>query len=80
MIAAGSIVTKDIPPYAIVAGVPAKIIRYRFSADKIEKLLILQWWNMPLSELRKNKAFFRAGKDWYKYFPTTQMCYEEKAA
>lgn len=44
VVAAGSIVTKDVPPYAIVGGVPAKIIKYRFSGSVIERLLSLEWW------------------------------------
>ena len=51
IIAAGAVVTKDVPPYAIVAGVPAQIIRYRFSEKNIERLLALKWWEMELSEL-----------------------------
>ncbi len=53
IIAAGAIVTKDVLPYAVVAGVPAKVIRYRFSPEKIEKLLRLQWWKWPLSDIQK---------------------------
>ncbi|MDH4572899.1 transferase [Salinicola acroporae] len=48
VIAAGSIVTKSVPPYAIVGGVPAKIIRYRFPERTIEKLLALEWWRFDL--------------------------------
>lgn len=44
IIAAKSVVTKDVPPYAIVGGNPAKIIRYRFDQPTIDKLLDLQWW------------------------------------
>lgn len=47
VIGAGAIVTKDIPPYAIAAGVPAKVIRYRFSQDIIKKLEELRWWDYP---------------------------------
>lgn len=45
VIAAGAVVTKDVPPYAIVAGVPAKIIKYRFSEEKILHLLKEKWWD-----------------------------------
>lgn len=44
IVAAGAVVTKDVPPYAIVAGVPAKVVRYRFPEADIEKLLELKWW------------------------------------
>lgn len=45
VVAAGSVVTKDVPPYAIVGGVPAKIIKYRFDEKMIKELLDLKWWN-----------------------------------
>ncbi|WP_319568348.1 CatB-related O-acetyltransferase [Cohaesibacter marisflavi] len=44
IVGANAVVTKDVPPYAIVAGNPAKILRYRFSEDVIERLLKSQWW------------------------------------
>lgn len=47
IIAAGATVTKDIPPYAIYGGNPAKLIRYRFEPDVIERLLSLRWWHLP---------------------------------
>lgn len=47
-----SVVTKDVPPYAIVAGNPAKLIRYRFDADTISHLQSLQWWNRSFDELQ----------------------------
>lgn len=52
IIGAGSVVTKDVPDYAIAAGIPAKIIRYRFSQDIIDKLLQINWWNLPIDQLR----------------------------
>lgn len=47
VVAATSTVTKDVPPYAIVAGNPAKIVKYRFTPDIIEKLLDIKWWDWP---------------------------------
>lgn len=54
VIGTGSIVTKDVPPYAIVAGCPAKIIRYRFDEETVQKLLATKWWNYSREELLEN--------------------------
>lgn len=54
IIAAGSVVTKNIPHYAIVGGIPAKIIRNRFEKEEIEKLLEMKWWDMDISYLKNN--------------------------
>jgi acetyltransferase-like isoleucine patch superfamily enzyme len=51
VIAAGSVVTRDLPPYAIAAGVPATVKRLRFAEATIERLLKLKWWDLELSEL-----------------------------
>lgn len=51
VVGAGSIVTHDIPPYAIVVGNPAKIIRYRFSEQVIEQILLSKWWEMSMDEI-----------------------------
>lgn len=53
IIAANAVVTQSVAPYAIVGGVPAKVIRYRFSPEKIEKLLQSQWWLWTLSDIKK---------------------------
>ncbi len=51
VIGARAVVTKDVPPYAIVVGSPARVIRYRFSPSIIERLLKIQWWNWPLERI-----------------------------
>lgn len=51
VLAASAVVTRDVPPYAVVAGVPAGIRRYRFAEKTIERLLRLKWWDLELSEL-----------------------------
>jgi acetyltransferase-like isoleucine patch superfamily enzyme len=45
IIGAGAVVTQSVPAYAIAAGVPAKVLRFRFSEDQIKKLLKISWWN-----------------------------------
>lgn len=52
VIAAGAVVTKNVPPYAIVGGVPAKIIRYRFSPTIISRLLTLKWWEWSDTKIK----------------------------
>lgn len=58
IIGAGSVVTKSVPAYAIVVGVPAKIIRYRFNEDEIKKLLKIEWWNWSIEKIESNKIYF----------------------
>jgi acetyltransferase-like isoleucine patch superfamily enzyme len=53
IIAARSVVTSDIPPYAFAAGIPAKVIRFRFNGPTIEKLLEIKWWNWNDDEIRE---------------------------
>ncbi|MEC8536595.1 MAG: antibiotic acetyltransferase, partial [Bacteroidota bacterium] len=58
IIAAKAVVTKDVPNYAVVAGVPAKCIKYRFSDEIISKLEALSWWDWSEEKIKKNKLFF----------------------
>jgi virginiamycin A acetyltransferase len=58
IIAANSVVSKDVPPYAIVGGTPAKVLKYRFSEEIIEKLLDIKWWNWDLEKIKLNKELF----------------------
>lgn len=69
IIGAGSVITKDIPDYAVVAGTPAKIIKYRFSEEEITLLNASQWWNWSdeaikehISEFSDKKEFFNTLK------------------
>lgn len=60
VIGAGAVVVKDVPPYAIVGGVPAKIIRYRFSPEIIERLVKVQWWSLPEEQIKNNIYLFQS--------------------
>lgn len=52
IVAGGGVVLDDVPPYAIVGGVPAKILKYRFNEQTIAKLLVLKWWELTPIELK----------------------------
>lgn len=58
VIAAGSIVTKDVPDYAVVAGIPAQIKKYRFEKVVIDTLLKIKWWDFPEKELISKIRYF----------------------
>ncbi len=58
VVAAGAVVNKDVPPYAVVVGNPARVVRYRFSKETIEKLLLEKWWDKDISELKNNKEYY----------------------
>ena len=56
-----AVVTKDVPPYSIVGGIPAKVIRKRYSPDIIEQLLSLRWWDWTKDRIKRNLPFIMAG-------------------
>lgn len=58
ILAAGSLITKDVPPYSIVGGVPARIIKYRFEKKDIDFLLDLKWWDKSKEWLMDNANLF----------------------
>ena len=61
VIASGAMITKDVEPYTIVGGNPAKLIRFRFDdKEKIDKLLELEWWNWPLEKIMQNIEFLNS--------------------
>ena len=68
VVLAGTVVTKDVPPYAIVGGVPAKILHYRYDEETIEFLLSTQWWNQPIEWLEKNWETFSDIKEFKKMY------------
>lgn len=60
IIASRSVVTKDVPPYAIVGGNPAKVIRKRFNEETIASLLEIKWWNWPIEKINSHIAMIVA--------------------
>ena len=51
-----SVVAQDVPPYAIVAGNPARVVKMRFDKETVERLLAIAWWNWPAEKITRNLA------------------------
>lgn len=68
VIAANAVVLKDVPPYSIVAGTPAKVIGYRFENEAIEQIQKLKWWDWPIEKIKKNRDLFtdEVNEDFFK--------------
>ena len=76
VIAAGAVVTKDVEPYAIVGGVPAKVIRYRFSPKEIYILLKIKWWDWSVEEVERNIELLRCLGDRSTFHLASQSVWE----
>lgn len=61
VIAARAVVSRDVEPYAIVGGNPARLIKKRFSEDQIEQLLAIKWWDWPEEKIKANIPALRSG-------------------
>ncbi|MEH3076709.1 MAG: CatB-related O-acetyltransferase [Quadrisphaera sp.] len=61
IVAAHSVVSKDVPPYAVVAGNPARQVSSRFNDEDITRLLALRWWDWPIKEITRHAAAIMAG-------------------
>jgi acetyltransferase-like isoleucine patch superfamily enzyme len=58
IIGTAAVIAKDVPPYAIVIGNPARIVKYRFNQEIIDRLLKIAWWNWPIEKIRENYDYF----------------------
>ncbi|MEZ9922577.1 CatB-related O-acetyltransferase [Vibrio breoganii] len=67
IVAAGSVVNIDVPPYSIVAGVPAKVKKYRFDKNTIERLLQEKWWDWNDDKIRDNIKYMYNHEDFFKH-------------
>ncbi len=69
VLAAGAVVAKDVEAYAIVGGVPAKIIKYRFGKEDREKFLKIRWWDWSIEKIEENIELFFNPQEFLKHYP-----------
>lgn len=62
VVAARAVVTRDVPPYAVVAGSPARVVRHRFPPDVAEALVALAWWDLPKAEVSRLVPLLQSGR------------------
>lgn len=67
VVGAGAVVTKDIPPYAIVVGNPCRVIKYRFDEDIIARLLKIKWWDWEEKKIRTMRPYMYDIEDFFKH-------------
>jgi len=68
ILAAGAIVTKDVPDYAIVGGVPAKVLKYRYKKEEIEVIKRIAWWNWSEEEIKDKMHLLRNSEEFFKEY------------
>ncbi|WP_342480557.1 CatB-related O-acetyltransferase [Paenibacillus sp. FSL L8-0340] len=67
IVGAGSVVTKDVAPFSVVAGAPSRFIKRRFDQNQIDILTDLKWWDMDIKMLKEYKDSFLSGEEWYSH-------------
>ena len=73
VVGAGSIVTKHVPDYAVVAGNPAKILKYRFTDEEINRLNEIEWWEWPDDMIKKNIKTFTENDGFFNAFDGSRI-------
>ena len=68
IVGAGAVVAKDVPPYAVVVGNPAGVIKYRFSQEIIDKLQGIKWWNWPEKKIKDNLLLLENPRNFVQFF------------